>query len=95
MRYKVLKSWDKFGKNCRVFLTGAMKGGFHPLAKNLLITLLTGKMFNMFNMHRMLFLALKKVPIARNTPYQIPTTQQKYVPSKISHCSNWRDDTIT
>ena len=34
MRYKVLKFWDKFGKNCKVFLTGGMKGSFHPLTKN-------------------------------------------------------------
>ena len=92
MRYNVLKFWDKFGKNCRVFLTSGMKGSLHTLAKNLLIPLPpTGKMFNMFNMHRMLFLALKKVPVVRNTLYQIPTTQQEYAPSKISHSSNWRD----
>ena len=92
MRYNVLKFWDKFGKNCRVFLTSGMKRSLHTLAKNLLILFpAPGKMFNMFNMHIMLFLALKKVPIVRNTPCQIPNTQQKYAPSKISHCFNWRD----
>ena len=82
MRYKVLKFWDKFGKNCRVFLTGRMKGSFHPLAKNLLIPLPTRKKFNMFNIHRMLFLVLKKVPIFRDTACQTPTTQQKIPPAK-------------
>ena len=92
MRYNVLKFWDKFGKNPRVFLTSGMKRSLHTLAKKLLIPLPPpGKMFNMFNTHRMLSLALKMVPIVRNTLYQIPTIQQKYVPSKISHCSNWRD----
>ena len=92
MRYNVLKFWDRFCKNWRVFLTSGMKGSLHTLAKNLLIPLPPpGKMLSMFNMHRMLFLALKEVPIIRNTPYQIPTTQQKFPLSKISHCSNWRD----
>ena len=92
MRYNVLKFWDKFEKNCRVFLTNGMKGSLHTLAKNLLIPFpQPGKVFNMFNMHRMLFSALEKNQIVRNTPCQIPTTQQKYAPCKISHCSNWRD----
>ena len=43
MRYKVLKIWNKFGKNCKVFLTGGMKGSFPPLAENLLIPLPTRK----------------------------------------------------
>ena len=89
MRYNVLKFCGKFGKNCRVFLTSRMKGSLLTLAKDLLIPFPpSGKMFNM---HRMLFLALRKVPIVRNTPCQIPTMQQKYAPRKISHCSNWRD----
>ena len=84
MNYEIqsFKILDKFGKNCRVFLTGAMKGSFHPLAKNLLIPLPTGKMFNMFNMQRMLFLALKKVPIFRNTACRTRATQQKMPPAK-------------
>ena len=39
MRYNVLKFSDKFGKNCRVFLTSKMKGSLHTLAKNVLIPL--------------------------------------------------------
>ena len=65
------------------FLTSGMKASLHTLAKNLLIPFPPpGKMFNMFNMHRMLLLALKMVSIVRNTPCQIPTIQQKHVPSK-------------
>ena len=92
MRYNVLKFWEKFVKNIRNFLTSGMKGKIYTPAKNLLIPFPPpGKMFNMFNMHRMLFTTLKKVPIVRNTPCQIPTTQQKYAFSKISHYTNWRD----
>ena len=38
------------------------------------------KMFSMFNIHRRLFLALKKVPIVRNTPCHIPN--KKIPPAK-------------
>ena len=92
MRYNILKFWDKFAKIAEFFLTCGMKASLHILAKNLLISFPPqGKMLNMFNMHRILFSALKKVPIVRSTACQIPTTQQKYTSSKISHCSNWRD----
>ena len=46
-------------------------------------------------MYTMLFLALKKVQMVKITPYQIPTTQQKNPPSKISHYLNWRNAPIS
>ena len=89
MRYNVLKFWDKFGKNYRVFLTSGIKKTLHTLDNNFPISL--PPPVKMFNMHKMLFLAFKKGPIFRNTSYQIPLNQQKYATNKISHCSNWKD----
>ena len=43
MRYKDLRFWDKLGKNCRFFITNNIKGSLHPLAKNLLIPVPSGK----------------------------------------------------
>ena len=43
----------------------------------------------MFNVYKMLFLALKKVWIVKITPHQIPTTRQKnFHYSKIFNCSH-------
>ena len=37
MRYRILKVWDKMGKNCKVFLTNRVEEALHPLARNWLI----------------------------------------------------------
>ena len=46
MRYRVLKFWDEFGKNCSIFVTNRLEESLHPLAKNWRIRLPTRKKFD-------------------------------------------------
>ena len=44
MRYRVLKFWNEFGKNCRIFLNDRLEESPHPLAKKAIVpTFLTRK----------------------------------------------------
>ena len=91
MRYKVLKFWDKFGKNCRVLLTGGMKGSFHPLVKNLLISLPTRKNVQYVQYAQNVVFSFEKGSNFQKHFLSDSHHPTENAPYKMSHCLNWRD----
>ena len=85
MRYNILTFWNKFGKNCRAFLTSRIKGSLYLLAKNLLIPRPTRKNIQYAQyMQNVVFSFEKRLQLSETLLVRFPLLNKK-MPSATFH----------